>query len=144
MKIRLPNGLDAEVLRINQKNGDAEGWPWTIRCYGNSHVVKVYVGGETIGLVLCGNCLYQNAGKIGTEKHVFLPEGAKAVGSLMKKHFGDVVKVASPLVYNRRSYERGTRQFEALKKAIRTGVPPAICMLVDAPENSEDHRGEIL
>jgi hypothetical protein len=126
---KLPNGLTAQILRINDYNGKRERWPPQVLCYANSYVVKVNVKGYAIGLVFSENCLYQYPEDMRI-RQLFLPPGTKALKEFMLNYFKPAVKVSSPLIYSGVAYEQGSVTRQALETAILMGVPPSICVLV--------------
>lgn len=128
-KFKLPNGLIAEVLRIDDSNGRKERWPKHVLRYANSHVAKIDVKGTPIGLVFSGDCLYQYLEK-DEAKRLFLGSGAKAVKSLLTKHLEPAVRFANCIVYSGKAYRSNSVARQALESAILTGVQPTICVLV--------------
>jgi len=131
IKFKLQNGLTVEVLRINDSNGRKERWPKQVTCYANSHVAKINVKGDSVGLVFSGECLYQYLEK-GETKSLFLGPGAEAVKSLLTKHLGPAVRFANCIVYSGKAYESNNVARQALETAVLTGVQPTICALVAA------------
>ena len=128
-KFKLPNGLTAKVLRINDSNGRKEHWPKQVMCYANSHIAKINIKGGSVGLVFSGDCLYQYLEK-GETKRLFLGSGAEAVEALLTKHFGPAVKFANCIVYSGKVYRSNNVARQALETAVLTGVQPTICVLV--------------
>ena len=128
---KLPNGLAAQVLCINDRNGKIERWPQQVLRYANSYVVKINVQGYLIGLVFSENCLYQYK-KCRKIRRMFLPPGINSVKALVTKHFKPAVRVSSLIVYSGVAYGRGGAARHALETAVLTGVPPSVCVLVAA------------
>jgi hypothetical protein len=128
-KFKLPNGLTAEVLHITTWNERKKRWPKQLKCHANSHVVKMNVKGDSVGLVFSGDCLYQYLKK-GETKSLFLGSGAEAVKSVLTKRFEPAARFANCLVYSGKAYESNNVARQALETAVLTGVPPTIRMLM--------------
>src|SRR5271157_5180419 len=122
IKFKLPNGLTAQILRVNKRNGRKECWPQEVLCYADSYVVKVNVEDYSVGLVFSECCLYEYLEDEETRWR-FLPPGEKAVKELMMKYFKPAAGFANCLVYSGVAYSAKDVVGRALKTAVLTGVP---------------------